>query len=452
MAIIAQGRLFSWRKIEARSDLDRLRMVLEVIPDEGLMRKLEKLRDKGRDDYPVRAEWNSLLAGVVYQHVSVASLRRELLRNGELRELCGFDPAKGAEVVPSESAYTRFMKNLFRCGPEIEGTVDVLLDRLGEMLPELGRHLAIDSKAIGSVGKPSDKDPDGRRDRDADWGVKTYRGTDKKGRLWERVKRWFGYKIHLIVDTLYEVPVGFEVTRASRSDTTRLLPMMDRLGDRHGWVVERAEDLSGDKGYDSEENNRKLYDGYGIKPIIAIRHDWKDGEKTRSLSRDRVDNIVTDEEGSIFCVRQSMNDARQTEMIPMAFYGFERDRKTLKYRCPAAAYGCECAERKACSLSGYGRIVRVPLDLDRRRFVPVPRSTYKWKRLYRGRTAVERVNSRLDVSFGFERHFIRGMKKMEVRMGMALVVMLSMALGSIELGQPCRMRSLVWNTKMRRAA
>jgi len=452
MAIIAQGRLFSWRKIEARSDLDRLRMVLEVIPDEALMRELEKLRDKGRDDYPVRVVWNSLLAGVVYQHVSVASLRRELLRNGELRELCGFDPAKGAEAVPSESAYTRFMKNLFWCGPEIEGMFDELLDRLGEMLPELGRHLAIDSKAIRSVGKPSGKDPDGRRDRDADWGVKTYRGTDKNGRLWERVKRWFGYKVHLIVDAVYEIPVGFEVTKASGSDTRRLLPMIDRLKARHEWVVERAGDLSGDKGYDSEENNRKLYDDYGIKPIIAIRHDWKDGEETRPLSPDRVDNIVTDEEGSIFCVRQSMNDAHKTEMIPMAFYGFEKNRTTLKYRCPAAVYGCECSERKACSWSDYGRVVRVPLDLDRRRFVPVPRSTYKWKRLYGGRTAVERVNSRLDVSFGFERHFIRGMKKMEVRVGMALVVMLSMALGSIELGQPHRMRSLVWSTKMPRAA
>jgi len=329
---------------------------------------------------------------------------------------------------------------------------DELLDRLEEVLPELGRHLAIDSKAIRSVGKPSNMGADGRRDRDADWGVKTYRGMDENGRLWERVKRWFGYKVHLIVDTVYEVPVGFEVTRASRSDTTWLLPIIERLKDRHKWVVERAEDLAGDKGYDSEENNREVYDRYGIKPIIAIRHDWKDGEQTRSLSADRVDNIVIDEEGSIFCVRQSMSDARQTEMIPMAFYGFEKERKTLKYRCPAAAYGYECAERKACSSSDYGRIVRVALERDRRRFVPVPRSTYKWKRLYRGRTAVERVNSRLDVSFGFERHFIRGINKMEVRVGIALVVMLSMALGSIELGQPYRMRSLVWSTKMRRAA
>ena len=100
MASIAQGRLFGWEQVEACSDLDRLRMVLEVLPDERLMRELEGHRDKGRDDYPVRAVWNSLLAAVVYGHVSIESLRRELQRNGELRQLCGFDPVRGALAVP----------------------------------------------------------------------------------------------------------------------------------------------------------------------------------------------------------------------------------------------------------------------------------------------------------------------------------------------------------------
>jgi hypothetical protein len=55
------------------------------MPDEGLMRIVEEERDKGRDDYPVRAVWNSVLAGVVYEHQSVQSLRRELKRNGQVR-------------------------------------------------------------------------------------------------------------------------------------------------------------------------------------------------------------------------------------------------------------------------------------------------------------------------------------------------------------------------------
>jgi len=452
MASIPQTRLFSWKHIDARSDLDRLRMVLKVIPDEALMRRLEAIRGKGRDAYPVRAVWNSLLAGVVYQHPSVASLRRELLRNGELRQLCGFDPLKGAGAVPSESAYTRFVRNLFRCASEVEAIFDALLKRLGELLPDLGTHLAVDSKAISSAGKPSNKASDGRRDTEGNWGIKTSRGAREDGSVWERVKSWCGYKLHLIVDSTYELPLACEVTRASVSDTTRLLPMMKGIKERHGWVIERSKDLIGDKGYDSQENNRELYDTYGITPLIAIRHDWKDGEKTRALYPDRVDTIVTDEEGSIFCVRRSTRDASQIETIPMAFYGFERDRKSVKYRCPAAAYGYACAEWGECSCSAYGRIVRVPLEMDRRRFVPVPRGSYKWKRLYKGRTAAERVNSRLDVSFGFERHFIRGLAKMRLRVGMALVVMLAMALGSIEVGEQYRMRSLVWSTALDRAA
>lgn len=445
MAMIPQSKLFSWKEVEVRSDLDRLRLVLEVLPDEGVMRELEAHRDKGRDDYPVRAVWNSLLAAVVYEHASVESLRRELQRNGELRELCGFDPVRGAMAVPPASGYTRFLKNLFRYQKQIDGMFDDLLERLRVYLPDLGRHLGVDSKGIWSHGRPTEKERDGRRERDADWGVKTYRGQRKDGSLWERVVKWFGYKVHLIVDVVYELPLGYEVTRASVSDTVMLLPMMEGLEEKRPWVVERAEDMSGDKGYDSTENNRELYDRWGIKPIIDIRKDWKDGEETRPLYGDRVDNIVTDERGSLYCVRGD-------ETIAMAFCGFESKRGTLKYRCPAAAYGLECCERGQCSPTGYGRVVRVPMEMERRRFVPVPRDSYKWRRLYRGRTAVERVNSRLDVSFGFERHFIRGMEKMRFRVGLALVVMLAMAVGAIESKRREQMRSLVWSPKARKAA
>ena len=38
------------------------------------MRALELQRAKGRDEYPVRAVWKSILAGIVFQHNSVESL------------------------------------------------------------------------------------------------------------------------------------------------------------------------------------------------------------------------------------------------------------------------------------------------------------------------------------------------------------------------------------------
>jgi len=90
MAIIPQLKLFAWNEIQTLGDLERLRLVLDYMPDEELMVALERKRGKGRDDYPIRAMWNSVLAGIVFQHDSVEKLRRELARNGQLREMCGF--------------------------------------------------------------------------------------------------------------------------------------------------------------------------------------------------------------------------------------------------------------------------------------------------------------------------------------------------------------------------
>ena len=100
MAIIPHKKLFRWKEIEDLGDLERLYLVLKYLPDEKLMRILEGERDRGRDEYPVRAVWNSILAGVVYEHQSVQSLWRELKRNGQLRELCGFEVEKGGAAVP----------------------------------------------------------------------------------------------------------------------------------------------------------------------------------------------------------------------------------------------------------------------------------------------------------------------------------------------------------------
>ncbi|MDP6525635.1 MAG: transposase, partial [Kiritimatiellia bacterium] len=106
----------------------------------------------------------------------------------------------------------------------------------------------------------------------------------------------------------------------------------------------------------------------------------------------------------------------------------------------AQHYGLHCSGRSQC---GLGTSVRIPIEEDRRVFGPVARDGYKWKDLYKRRTAAERVNSRLDVSFGFENHTIRGRKKMRLRVGMAYMAMLAMALGRIKENKAEQMRSLV---------
>ncbi len=337
------------------------------------MKKLESHRDKGRDDYPIRPVWNSVLAGIVYQHESVESLRRELLRNGELREGCGFNPHKGSDAVPPSYVYTRFLKLLITFKPEIDFMFDTLVDTLKVLLPELGFSVAVDSKGVSSAGRPTkETEEDGRRDRDADWGKKTYRGQREDGSLWEKVVKWFGYKIHLIVDTTYEMPIGYRVTRASESDTKQLLPMVEEVKQKHPQIYKDMEKLAGDKGYDSEENCRQLYDEHGIKPVIDIRCMWRDKE-TKLIDARHADNIVYDEVGTVYCLCPATLEQRR-----MAYGGFEKDRMALKYVCPMRAYGLTCQGSDQCVHAMKSE--RVSLEMDRRIFTPIARSSYAWER------------------------------------------------------------------------
>lgn len=64
MAITPQMNLLSWNDIKNLGDLDRLRLVIGYLPDEKLMQFLRKYRKNGRDDYPIRVVWNTILAAM----------------------------------------------------------------------------------------------------------------------------------------------------------------------------------------------------------------------------------------------------------------------------------------------------------------------------------------------------------------------------------------------------
>ncbi len=310
-----------------------------------------------------------------------------------------------------------------------------------------------------ATGKPvRDKkklaEPDGRRDTDADWGVKTYKGTRKDGSTWDKVTRWFGYKLHLMVDSVYEMPPAFSVDIASSSDMKNLTPLVEDLKGHHQEIYDDINELSADKGYDSSENNSELYDDHNIKPVIDKRELWKE-KKYETLFPNRYDVFCYDEAGSVYCSCPS-GKRGEDELRELAFVGFEKDRDTLKYRCPAAAFGFNCSGRVECEelaqsgVGDFGRTIRVPMETDRRIFTPIARPTGKWTKAYNLRTSVERVNGRIDRVLGFEQHTIRGKEKMEMRVTLALVVMLAMALGRIRADQADKMRSLT--TPAERAA
>ena len=80
------------------------------------------------------------------------------------------------------------------------------------------------------------------------------------------------------------------------------------------------------------------------------------------------------------------------------------------------------------------RIFRIPLKTDPRIFTKLARSSDKWKKLYKKRTSIERINGRIDRDFKFEKHTIRGLKKMKMFLTMTFIIQLTLAKAKIESG------------------
>ena len=327
VAIIEQKELFGWKEIEILGDLERLYLVLNNLPDEELMQELEKKRGNGRDDYPVRAMWNSIIAGIIYQHNGIASLIRELSRNGQLREVCGFNITKGPTAVPESWNYSRFLKNLLDSRDEIDKMFNRLVASIAELLPDFGKEQAIDGKSISSHanGKKGAQTPspppDGRRDVDANWGKKVYKGTKSDGTTWEKVVSWFGYRLHLVVDAIYELPIAYEVTKAATSEKKVAKDLLEKEAKNQGELLKRCEYYMGDRGYDAISYIKVLWDDYKIKPVIDIRNMWKDSDNTKQVRG--AENVIYNYKGDVSCV--CMQSGKEYKMT---YRGFEKDRMT----------------------------------------------------------------------------------------------------------------------------
>ena len=440
MATLPRPQLFCWDSVDQLGDLQRLRLVLDALPDEPLMQTLEAERGHGRNDYPVRPMWNALIAAFVFGHASIAALRRELLRNLQLRYLCGFDVFSGLDAVPSECAFTRFQRRLFEHEQEVAQIFHAAVDGVQEVLPDFGQALGIDGKELHSQanGPPTYGDDDlsqelkdGRREQDADWGVKGGGAKDADGN--GKKHSWFGFLLHLVVDTTYELPVAFEVTEASAAEQPAALRLVDQLEQRHGTLLERCQ---------SPERRQGLRRRQAHHPLVGRASDQAGDRHSQLLARrGGQQGGRGTEERDLHLRRRGL--LRLSEDPGRAPHELRRLRVRSQHpEVPLSGARSGDRECKGMEQCPVGAAVRIPLSEDRRVFTPVARSSYAWKDHYDQRSAVERVNSRLAGAFGFDDPFIRGLAKMRLRCTLALSIMLAMALGRIQTGQREHLRSL----------
>jgi transposase len=410
---IIQSPLFDFEAFITTKNNNRLVRVLEALPSEKLLIALEQEHRTGRKGYSVRGMWSALIAGLLYQSHSLTDVVRLLKRDKDTRIICGFSP----DDLPGEDAFSRFFKKLVKHTSLLYECFDNLAKELRTLLPGFGAKLAVDSTDIKACSNGHREHPS---DEDACWGAKKAGGN--KSKTGEEKKQdiyyWFGYKLHLIIDAVYELPIAFTLTPANEADTLQMKTLLRKAGaDKE---ETKTEAVISDKGYDSQDNNKFIYKDCKALPIIPIR--------------ERKDMQLPD-----IC------NAKGTPLcrcgLAMVYWG--RDGNYLKYRCPHVLGKSECKSRSLCTSSSYGYVLKLSIEDDIRRHPPVPRESRKWRRLYNMRTAIERVNSRVKDLLGLNKITVRRIGKVTVRAALSLVIMLAAAVSMAQEQKYDQIRSLV---------
>lgn len=425
---ITQLTVFDYTEIEVLGDLERLQLVIENVDDGELVKKLENERGKGRNDYPVRVMLNFQYAMKIYQHRSPASLIRELKRNPTLRKICGLKDedylylGKRKNLVPSHRVFTKFQNKLIKYQDELDKIFESDVDFMYENLEGFGENDALDGKLLDSYAKKENKKStdkedkkDYRRENDASWTCKTYNFADgSKKSTWH-----YGFEAHILCDAKYGLPIWKKIETANISEQKVCDQMIKDLAKRRSKVLVKMKNILMDAGYDNGDRNKLLKQEYDINPLVDNRHMWKE-EKLREIDNQP---LAYNEDGEIFYIK----DITKGEYERLKYLGYDKKRESLRY-------GFKYGKDK--------RVFRIPLDEDRRIFLPIARDSDKFKRLYKMRTEVERLNGRLDRDYMLNDHFIRGKKKMDMTVTLSFIVMMAMAKGHIKKKQQ-NIRSLV---------
>lgn len=416
MNIIQEKTIFDYMEIEILGDLERLKLFLDNIEDKKLCETLEKERKKGRNDYPVRVMLNLVYAMKIFGHRSVESFRRELSRNKQLRVVCGLKEedylylGNRKTFIPKARVFTGFFKKLVKHQKELDEIFENDVKYMYDNLEGFGKDCALDGKLLDSYAKKenkkaSNKKKDNRRDNEASWTCKTYHfkdGTSKS--TWH-----FGYEAHILGDATYGLPIWKTLETASVSEQKVCDEMIEDLNNNHKYILEKMENFLADAGYDNGSRNKLLKDEYNINPLVDIRHMWKE-EKIKE-----IDNkpLAYNEDGEVFYIK----NIKTGEYEKLKYLGYDKQRKCLRY-------GFKYKQKD--------KVFRIPINTDRRIFLPIARDSEKYKRIYKKRTEIERLNGRIDRDYMFNDHFIRGKEKMNMMLTLSFIVMLTMAKGHIK--------------------
>ena len=278
-----------------------------------------------------------------------------------------------------------------------------LTHHLKALIPGLGNEVAVDSTTVRSHCNPNRKRIS---DPEASWTAKNSARAKEGGKEWHH-----GYKVHMVADANYGVPLAHLVTTAKRNDSPELPAVIARTEALYSWF--RPSAVIADRGYDGKPNHEWL-NGKGIMPIIHIRRSDKDSIYTL--------------EGVPTCLGK----------VPMEYVRSDPEKGYL-YRCK----GCHLAYSMRGGIRHCDSEVWEDPSQNIRLFGVVRRGSQEWKDLYTKRQAIERVFKSMKESRRLERHCIRGLRQITLHAAMSALAFQATVLVRLRAGEPEWMRWMV---------
>ena len=243
---------------------------------------------------------------------------------------------------------------------------------------------------------------------------------DKAGDQDYKGEMYFGYRVNVIADANYGLPMFAETRPANASDMTVTIPDLDAC-------LELYRTLSpvyflGDKGYDSLKNIRHVVK-LGFTPVIAVRRPEKDEDGQRLYDG------IYNEDGRPTCIGKQ----------PMEYVSTDRKRGHL-FRCTAG--GCHLKGKvlatRFCNSQHYekpeGKLLRIVGML--------PRFTEAWKVEHKKRTTIERYFSSVKHSRLMDQHRYIGIVKVSLHVLLSMLTYLATSLAHLQADDYAHMQHM----------
>ena len=380
---------------------------IELTPEaHAIIREVLDLRRNTRPGYPPRAMLRAFGIKFLLNEPFNVGLIQRLNESAKLRQLCGFN-----SEIPSESAFSRFFKKLSDRVDLLEQSITSIVNHLHEHLPDIGDITTIDSTDIEAYANP-------RRsaviDQDAKWGHRTAKN---KSASKKNDEMFFSYKLHLMGDAVYGVPLNYILLPANRGDSPQLPRLVKEALQTYSWL--KPSYLLADRGYDALSNHETLVQE-GIKPIIHIR---------KAVKAKLHYGLYT-----------TMGEPVCTGKKVMQWLSTDPKTGHHLYGCPPA--GCHRKSQAYMFMSNCGDQHWEKPEDDLRVISTVARASPEWKLLYRKRPIIERGFSSLKRSRLLDKHQYLTKRKIRTHAALSVLTYVSTMLAHVLAGDVERIRRM----------